>query len=72
MEERNSKIFGVILIAGIVAVGLAILATRQKSTASSPTIHIGKRYVNEETWDLKYNEDGLVTQVIIHRDATQT
>ena len=32
----------------------------------------GKRYLNTETWDIAWSNDGLPTQITIHRDAIRT
>jgi len=32
----------------------------------------GKRYHNNETWDIEWTPDGLPGKVVIHRDAVQT
>jgi hypothetical protein len=32
----------------------------------------GRRYRNEETWNIEWNADGLPSKVTIHRDATQS
>ena len=32
----------------------------------------GKRYHNNETWDIEWTPDGLPGKVTIHRDAVQT
>jgi len=29
-------------------------------------------YVNEESWDIEWNKDGLPSKVTIHRNATRT
>ena len=54
---------GLILI-GLVALGLLIyfLARRQPSAISG-------NYSNEERWDIKYSDEGLPLQIVIHRDA---
>ena len=30
------------------------------------------QYLNEESWDVAYNNDGLPTKITIHRNATRT
>ncbi|GAI95824.1 unnamed protein product, partial [marine sediment metagenome] len=29
-------------------------------------------YANEESWDIDWNEDGLPTKIVVHRNAART
>ncbi len=31
----------------------------------------GQTYSNEESWDVKYNSDGLPVKIVIHRNAVR-
>jgi len=74
-----------IIIFGIFGLGLLLLfaarssgrRTLSRGTSFNPVWRTeskpeGKRYRNAETWEIKWNEDGLPSKVTIHRDATQT
>ena len=32
----------------------------------------GKRYLNAETWDISWNDEGLPERITVHRDAVQS
>lgn len=57
-----------VLVVGIV-VGTIYFATR--GTKALTVGSSGKQYTNEEKWSIKYNEDGLPTEITINRKATQ-
>ena len=60
-----AKISGTTLIIGLVLVGLIIwLVVRNKQPTAG-------QYLNKESWDISYNEDGLPTKITINRDATR-
>jgi len=71
-----------IFIFGIIGIGLLFLLMKSKpgTFASRPIqrsyaplkLSPARRYQNAETWDIKWNADGLPSQVTIHRDATQS
>ena len=68
--NSDDVIFGVI-------VGLAIgipLALILYSTLRPASVAVGQpiSYQNAEEWEVKYNEAGDVSKIIIHRDAKQT
>ena len=50
----------------IVIIGLVIYLVLKNKTGSA-----GK-YLNEETWDVQYNADGLPTKISIHRIAVRS
>ena len=54
---------------GLALVGLIIwLFVKNKSQGSASPVG---QYLNEESWDVSYNEDGLPTKITIHRNATR-
>lgn len=78
--RQNSRLFlGCLLVAGIGFTAFCLLKrSRKQVEASTPMgekeqlVKAGaKRYINKETWAIKWNEDGLPVQVIIERDAVQ-
>ena len=54
----------ILLIAGV-ALFIYILLKRK---APAPVAS----YQNAETWSIKYNDDGLPTEIIVRRDAKQS
>ena len=54
----------VVLVIGIVAYFI------WKNYKKSP-VGIGS-YKNEESWDVSYNEDGMPTKIVVHRNAVRT
>ena len=74
-----------IFIFGLIGLGLLLLFTARSSgrrTLSGGTNFKpvwlkenkpeGRRYQNSETWDIKWNSDGLPEKVTIKRDAVQS
>ena len=52
------------MLIGILAIGLALwFIFKNKQTVG--------RYLNEESWDVQYNSDGLPTKIVIHRNAVR-
>ena len=61
----STKVSGTTILIGIALVGLIIwLIVRSKQPTAG-------QYLNKESWDISYNEDGLPTKITIHRDATR-
>ena len=66
-----------LLIGGALVLGLLLLKRRGNNTAIiAPRSYVLRprrqqpaNYVNEETLDITWNEDGLPTKVVIHRKA---
>ena len=68
MDETSKLALGILAIAGIIG-AIVYFATRQRNVVapeSSP-----RQYVNEETWDIDWSEDGLPKKVTIHRNARE-
>jgi len=73
-----------IIVFGLIGLGLLLLlATRSNPgfTRTRPLVlkpfsssakPVGKRYQNTETWEIKWNTDGLPEKVTIHRDAVRS
>lgn len=56
------------IIIGLVLIGLLIyLVVKRNQSAQQPN----GQYLNEEKWDVAYNDDGLPTSITIHRNATR-
>jgi len=72
--DRNTAI-------AIAVIGLGLLlffALGRRSTPvetavikARPQGSLPREYVNEETWDITYSEDGLPIKVVIHRNARE-
>ena len=61
---RKTSISPSTMLVGILAIGLVIwlIFKNRKSTG---------QYLNEESWDVQYNSDGLPTKIVIHRNAVR-
>jgi len=78
MKSENIFVFG------LIGLGLLLLLTTRNNpgfTKARPLVlkpfsssdkPVGRRYQNSETWDIKWNSDGLPEKVTIHRDARQS
>jgi len=44
----------------------------QRALVRPVKARIAREYENTETWDIKYDDDGLPTKVVISRKATET
>lgn len=72
----------VIIVFGLLGLGLLFMLTRRESGYSEESIALpfkpaprdigAHHYTNKEKWSIKWNEDGLPSEVIIERDARQT
>ena len=60
---------GTTLILIAAAIGLVIWFILKKQGISQGGIG---QYSNEEKWNIKYDRDGLPTEITIHRQATRT
>ena len=73
MENHS---LGLALLIGLGVFGLLFLASRNNSAQApirlQPAGTLARRYVNEETWEIDWNEDGLPKKVTIHRDARES
>ena len=77
MKSENIFVFG------LIGLGLLLLFTTRSPNRLSGRTNFkpvwltenkpeGRRYRNTETWDIKWNTDGLPEKVTIHRDARQS
>ena len=78
MDNKN---LGIAIAIGFGLLGLLFFLSRNPVTqiASSsqplklmPPGSLSRQYVNEEDWDIVYNDDGLPTHIKIKRDARET
>ena len=66
-RQMSDNVVGLI-IAALIAGGLLFLFKQSPSINAPLKL---KHYKNEETWTMKWSDDGSECEVRIHRDATQ-
>ncbi len=84
-ENVNSDKTITLILCGLLIFGVGYFLLRKQPVISSGYVKTstmnpgkeelmaagGKRYINEERWDILWSADGLPTSVTIHRDAVQ-
>ena len=60
MSDKTLLIIGAVIVIGLIL----WFVIKNKQTPAA-------QYLNEESWDVAYNSDGLPTKITIHRNATQ-
>jgi hypothetical protein len=63
LVKRGTSTNTILLVALIALVAWLLLKKSQPVQA--------QQYLNAESWEINYNEDGMPTKIIVHRDAVQ-
>ena len=70
MDETSKLALGILAIAGIIG-AIVYFATRQRNVVAPERSLSPRHYSNEERWSVTYSEDGLPTEIVIHRNTEE-